>query len=128
MGRQRRGRHMLRPTLLLLVHQGDTHGYDLLDKLKDFGLEGIDPSLIYRALRDMEMDGLISSTWDAQETQGPPRRIYSLTEQGNLVLQQYLDELQVTRSRIDQLLDAYTSHMRDGKGSFHNHEKGDHNA
>ena len=128
MGRQRRGRQMLRPTLLLLVHQGDAHGYDLLDKLKDFGLEGIDPSLIYRALRDMETDGLIRSTWDSQETQGPPRRIYSLTEQGHLVLQQYLEELQVTRSRIDQLLDAYTSHMREGRGSFHNHKKGDHNA
>jgi PadR family transcriptional regulator, regulatory protein PadR len=114
---------MLRPTLLLLMHQGPAHGYELADKLKSFGIEGIDPSLIYRALRDMEEEGAIQSTWDEEKTQGPPRRVYTLTARGNDSLQLYIQDLQTTRKRIDDLLQAYSLHMKDGNGQFH--EKGD---
>ncbi|MDO9546141.1 MAG: helix-turn-helix transcriptional regulator [Pelolinea sp.] len=116
---RRRGRNLLRPTLLFLMHQGPAHGYDLVDKLRSFGIEDIDPSLIYRALRDMEEEGSIQSTWDEEKTQGPPRRVYTLTSEGNDSLQFYIEDLQTTRNRIDQLLKEYTQHMRDDDGQFH---------
>ncbi len=116
---RRRGRNLLRPTLLFLMHQGPTYGYDLVDRLKSFGIEDIDPSLIYRALRDMEEEGYIQSTWDEEKTQGPPRRVYTLTSEGDHNLQYYLEDLQTTRGRIDQLLQAYALHMREGSGQFH---------
>lgn len=116
---KRRGRNLLRPTLLFLMHQGPAHGYDLADRLSSFGIENIDPSLIYRALRDMEEEGLIQSTWDEEKTQGPPRRVYSLTAEGNESLNYYLEDLKTTKDRIDQLLQAYHLHMQEGKGNFH---------
>ena len=115
-GRIRRDRHMLRPTLLFLMHRSPGHGYDLIEQLKDFGVVDIDPSLVYRALRDMEAEGHIQSTWDEKKTQGPPRRVYTLTSEGDHSLQYHLEDLQNTRSRIDQLLQAYNLHMRDGSG------------
>ena len=118
-GTRRRGRNLLRPTLLFLMHQGPAHGYDLVERLRLFGIEDIDPSLIYRALRDMESEGYIQSTWDEKKTQGPPRRVYTLTSEGNRSLQYHLEDLRNTRSRIDQLLQAYILHMRDGSGQFH---------
>ena len=118
-GRGRRGRHMLRPTLLFLMHQGPAHGYDLTEKLKQYGVQNIDPSLIYRALRDMEEDGYVKSDWDAEKTQGPPRRIYTLTKIGNEALPGYLEDLRSTRDRIDQLIHSYDEHMRHGSGDFH---------
>ncbi len=116
---RRRGRNLLRPTLLFFMHQGPTHGYDLLDRLRSFGISDIDPSLIYRALRDMEEEGYIQSTWDEEKTQGPPRRVYTLTSEGDNSLQYHLEDLQTTRGRIDQLLQAYNLHMREGSGQFH---------
>ena len=116
---RRRGRNLLRPTLLFLMHQGPTHGYDLVERLRSFGVEDIDPSLIYRALRDMEEEGYIQSTWDDEKTQGPPRRVYTLTFEGDNSLQYHLEDLRTTRGRIDQLLQAYTLHMREGSGQFH---------
>ena len=116
---RRRGRDLLRPTLLFLMHQGPAHGYDLLERLRSFGIVDIDPSLIYRALHDMEKEGYIQSIWDEEKTQGPPRRVYTLTSEGDNNLQYYLEELQTTRSRIDQLLQAYALHMREGSGQFH---------
>jgi DNA-binding PadR family transcriptional regulator len=116
---RRRGRNLLRPTLLFLMHQGPAHGYDLVDRLKSFGVKDIDPSLIYRALRDMEEEGYIQSIWDKKKTQGPPRRVYTLTSEGDNSLQYHLEDLQTTRRRIDQLLQAYTLHMRESSGQFH---------
>ena len=116
---KRRGRNLLRPTLLFLMHQGPAHGYDLVDRLRSFGIEDIDPSLIYRALRDMEEEGSIQSTWNEEKTQGPPRRVYTLTAEGNDSLHFYIEDLQTTRSRIDQLLQAYNLHMQKGNGDFH---------
>ena len=116
---RRRGRNLLRPTLLFLMHQGSAHGYELVERLRSFGIEDIDPSLIYRALRDMEEEGSIQSTWDEEKTQGPPRRVYTLTAEGNDSLQFYIEDLQTTQGRIGQLLQAYSLHMQKGNGDFH---------
>ena len=116
---RRRGRNLLRPTLLFLMHQGPAHGYDLLERLRAFGISDIDPSLIYRALRIMEQDGFVRSTWDEEKTQGPPRRMYTLTTAGDEYLQYHIEDLRSIRNRIDQLLDAYSTHMEEGSGDFH---------
>lgn len=119
-GRHGRGRPLLQPTLLLIMQQGPAHGYELMERLKEFGLSDIDPSLIYRALHALEADGLVTSTWDEKDSQGPPRRVYQLTEAGDQMLAQHLEELKATRQRIDAWIQAYESHMREGEGDFHN--------
>jgi len=124
-GRQRRGRHMLRPSLLLILHEGPLHGYELLERLKPFGLEDIDPSLIYRSLRDMEAEGLVRSKWEEENTQGPPRRVYTLADAGDQILREHIRELRTTRQHISRLLDAYENHMASQDGQFHESEKGD---
>jgi PadR family transcriptional regulator, regulatory protein PadR len=110
---------MLEPILLLLLHRGPAHGYTLTEQLEEFGLEEMNPSMIYRALRDMEENAWIVSTWDAEQAQGPPRRVYRLTESGNQVLNLYTLELKKTRESIDYFLDSYTHHMKHGVGEYH---------
>ena len=56
-GGPRRAVRFLDPTLLLLLHYGPAHGYTLLERLGEFGLGGFDPSVVYRALRDMDLFG-----------------------------------------------------------------------
>lgn len=90
--------------------QGPGHGYDLIERLQQYSISNIDPSLIYRALRVMEDDGLISSAWEEEKTQGPPRRVYTLTREGRDALRFYMDELKLTRERIDQLINVYTNY------------------
>jgi PadR family transcriptional regulator, regulatory protein PadR len=122
-GGRRRGRNLMRPTLLLLMLQGPAHGYDLTERMGKFGVKDIDPSLIYRALRGMEEDGLVTSAWDEQDTQGPPRRVYTLSAEGQEALAYYMDELRVTSSQINQLIETYQQH-RPGSES-HPPVKGD---
>ncbi len=118
-GFSRRAVRFLEPTLLLLLHYGPRHGYTLLDELGRFGLGNSDPSVLYRALRDMEQKGWVTSSWDEKETQGPPRRVYSLTELGNEVLEWWSTDLGETAQIIEFFLDTYTKHMEEGKGEYH---------
>lgn len=110
MGRVRR---FLEPCLLLLLRQGEAHGYKLASELERFGfeLEILDPSLVYRALRDMESMGWIQSRTD-EDSQGPPRRVYELSAEGELHLATWARYLQRTRDDIDRLLQEYEFKIR----------------
>lgn len=118
-GCSRRAVRILKPTLLLLLHHGPAHGYTLLDELEAYGLDDVNPSVIYRALRDMEEDGWVSSSWDEEQTKGPPRRVYSLTALGDEVLAWWTRDLKETRRMIDQILNTHAQHMKEGEGAHH---------
>ena len=60
-------RHVYRfvePCLLLLLYRDQTHGYDMMEGLKEFGFDEnpVDSSVVYRTLRAMEKAGLVTST------------------------------------------------------------------
>jgi len=118
-GASRRAVRFVEPTLLLLLHYGPAHGYTLIEQLDEYGLADIDPSAVYRALRDMEERGWVMSSWEEEQTQGPPRRVYRLTVLGHEVLGWWTQDLQETRDMIGHLLDAYTRHMEEGEGEHH---------
>ena len=98
----------LQPCLLLLLRRGEAHGYALLSRLDHFGFnpERFDPSLVYRALREMEAADWVRSRWD-EESQGPRRRVYALTEVGEGQLAEWIEDLRRTREEIDLLLKTY---------------------
>jgi PadR family transcriptional regulator PadR len=89
-------RNFLEPCLLLVLRSGKSHGYDLRTELDPYGLAEINPSLVYRALRDMETQGLVESEWDTETTAGPARRVYSITEAGHSHLRQWAEDLRET--------------------------------
>ena len=118
-GRSRRAVRFLKPVLLMLLHHSPAHGYTLLDRIGEFGLENRNPSAIYRALRDMEEQGYVTSMWDQEQTQGPPRRVYHLTEPGDEALKLWTQDLAETRKLIGGFLDVYRRHMAKGTGEYH---------
>jgi DNA-binding PadR family transcriptional regulator len=98
----------LQPCLLLMLTREEAHGYSLLDGLGEFGfnLDRFDPSLIYRVLREMEEGGWVSSRWD-DDSQGPRRRVYRITQDGRDFLKIWVADLRRTRREIDALITAY---------------------
>jgi DNA-binding PadR family transcriptional regulator len=91
-----------------LLRRGQAHGYSLLNDLEEFGFQPgqKDPSLIYRALRDMEEDGLVVSEWDP-DSLGPQRRVYGITPDGQQHLRIWIADLRRTRQEINTLIQAY---------------------
>jgi len=76
--------------MLLLLHDGERHGWALRSELADRGL-GVDGARIYRHLRELESEGALTSRWTAS-VGGPKRRCYSLAAAGRA----RLDELAAT--------------------------------
>jgi DNA-binding PadR family transcriptional regulator len=95
---------LVEPALLAFLDRESLHGYGLLEKLEPLGLGSINPSVIYRILRDYEEIGLVISDWDADKTQGPPRRVYTLTDEGKAALNRAKIALIETKSRIEKIL------------------------
>ncbi len=76
-------RNLLVPYLLFALSFYRAHGYLLQQWLRALGFFGVDLTTLYRTLRQMEREGLVSSTWDTEE-KGPARRVYTLTDVGQL--------------------------------------------
>jgi DNA-binding PadR family transcriptional regulator len=89
-----------------------------LEELKEFGFDQLDPSVVYRILRQMELDGWVTSTWDKDQTQGPPRRVYILSLLGEKILRDWIEELIKVNERITRLLD--NSELKSQKGGNSN--------
>lgn len=94
---------LIEPALLVLLKEKPQHGYTLVDNLTALGLSTPHPSVVYRALRDMEYLQWIRSQWDADASQGPPRRIYALTQQGEIVLRKWQFEMLKAVELINEL-------------------------
>ena len=94
---------LVEPALLVLLKEKPQHGYTLVDSLSELGLSTPHPSVVYRVLRDMENLQWISSQWDADASQGPPRRIYALTSQGEVILRKWQFELEKAVELINEL-------------------------
>jgi PadR family transcriptional regulator, regulatory protein PadR len=111
MGRGRRGQRkmlFLQSCLLVLLHREPGYGYSLMDGLQEFGFqpEHMDMSIIYRALRDMQANELVSDSWD-DNSLGPQRRVYTITLQGEEVLAGWIENLRQRRKEIEALEAAY---------------------
>jgi len=90
--------------LLLLLDERSGHGYDLLERLPELtGLERVDVGNLYRVLRTLEEQGLVSSRWD-EALPGPAKRTYKLTSDGAAALERWAAVLEETRRRIDLFL------------------------
>ena len=99
-------RNLLVPYLLLALSYYQAHGYLLQQYLRTLGFFGVDITTIYRTLRQMEKQGLVSSAWDT-EAQGPARRVYSLTPGGRLFLESWAAALGQYRDILERFFRMY---------------------
>jgi len=86
---------VVEPLLLFIINELPAHGYQIAKELdkRSQGYFEFRGSTIYSALRRLEREGLVLSTWQ-QVTQKQKRRCYELTEKGHQILAERLGEWQ----------------------------------
>jgi PadR family transcriptional regulator PadR len=114
-GGGRRRMLFLQSCLLVLLHREPGYGYSLMDGLSEFGFQPdqMDISIIYRALRDMQANNLVSDSWD-DNSLGPQRRVYTITPQGEEALAEWIENLRQRRKEIETLEAAYDAVKKNG--------------
>ncbi len=99
---------MVEPALLLLLRERPMHGYELLDLVPGLvGEEGqVDVGNLYRLLRSLEEEGIVTSEWSG-DLPGPAKRTYTLTAAGRGLLDRWATALVDVRGLIDSFLTQY---------------------
>ena len=115
-------KNWLVPILLLMLRQWSSYGYALMEKMPAFGLAAMNPGTFYRTLRQMEKDGMVSSSWDISEG-GPARRVYSITGEGETYLRYRARSLDQSQRMMDTFLRIYTGQPTP-RGKYSEGEKG----
>ena len=100
------------PSLLLLLRERPLHGYELIERLPELAGEGrIDVGNLYRLLRALEAEGLVTSEWSA-ELPGPAKRTYELTPEGLRLLDRWSEALREAQQDVQNFLDRYDQEER----------------
>ena len=90
------------PALLLLLRERPTHGYDLLERLPELtGEERVEMGNLYRLLRGLEQEGLVSSEW------ADGKRTYSITDHGLQLLDRWVEALRRSQERTGGFIERY---------------------
>src|ERR1051326_5481950 len=88
-------------------HAGRWRVFARLERLPELtGEQRIEMGNLYRLLRALEEEGVVSSEWDAGSP-GPAKRRYALTEHGQRLLDQWVEALRRSQERTQRFLDRY---------------------
>ena len=110
-----RPRNWAQPVILVLLREWNSYGYEMMERMAEFGFEAMNPGTLYRTLRDMEKNGAVKSAWDTSKG-GPPRRVYSITDAGEAYLDFWVKSLEQYQRNVDAFFGLYTGKPRQASG------------
>ena len=94
------------PALLALLAARPTHGYELIERLPELsGEDRVDVGNLYRALRSLEEEGLVTSEWSG-DLPGPTKRTYTLTPAGHELLAAWIAAVERLRDGLTTFLET----------------------
>jgi PadR family transcriptional regulator PadR len=99
-------RHFVLPAVLLLLSEEPSYGYELVKGLRAFRFGDVDRPAVYRALAQLEKDGLVESC-SAESKAGQARRVYDLTDDGRRALRTWMGVVKEERDGLDRVLRRY---------------------
>ena len=94
---------ILEMCILAIIEKGEIYTSDILVKLKKSELIVVEGTL-YPLLTRLKNGGMLDYTWK-ESTSGPPRKYFSITEEGSA----FLKELQASWKQLNRSCLLYTS-------------------
>ena len=99
-------RRFVLPAVLLLLSEQPGHGYSLEKDLRDLNFGKIDRPTVYRALAQLEKDGLVQSRSEVPAA-GHERRVYGVTPLGERALRVWMSVIKEERDLLGRVLRRY---------------------
>ena len=89
--------------VMAALREGETYGYQLLQRLRNIAALSISESTVYPLLARLTREGMVTVR-DAPSPTGPPRRYYRLTPLGRSRLRQMENHWQSVQNNVSALL------------------------
>jgi DNA-binding PadR family transcriptional regulator len=99
-------RRFILPAILLLLSEHSGYGYGLVPRLEEFHFGHVDRPAVYRALAQLETDGLVEAA-SRSPAAGQGRRVYSVTPLGERVLRVWMGVIKEEHDYLGQALRRY---------------------
>ena len=99
-------RRFMLPAILLLLSEEPCYGYGLVPRLLDFRFGRVDRPAVYRALAQLEQDGLVHVSAEHHHP-GPARRVYSVTPLGERVLRVWMGVVREEYAHLGEVIRRY---------------------
>ncbi len=90
--------------VLALLKKGDRYGYDVSEYLSQH--MDISDGTVYPILRKLKAEGLVT-TYLSEESGGPPRKYYKLTDKGLKAQTELKKEWKAFSSNVNALMEEY---------------------
>src|SRR5580658_3942033 len=99
-------RRFILPAVLLLLSERPGYGYGLVPRLEEFRFGHVDRPAIYRALAQLERDGLVEASSESP-TAGQARRVYNVTPLGERMLRTWMGVVKEEYDYLGNVLRRY---------------------
>ena len=99
-------RRFVLPAVLLLLSEQPGYGYELVARLEEFHFGHVDRPAVYRALAQLEADGLAQAASESGIV-GQARRVYRLTSVGQRTLRVWMGVIKEEHDYLGQVLRRY---------------------
>jgi PadR family transcriptional regulator, regulatory protein PadR len=90
--------------VLALLKERERYGFELVGELTEADGLVTSEGTLYPLLARLRQDGLVDTFWQ-ESNQGPPRRYYSITKQGNKALETFAEQWDKFRNAVDRVLE-----------------------
>ncbi|MGH9301138.1 MAG: helix-turn-helix transcriptional regulator [Acidimicrobiales bacterium] len=104
-------RRFILPAILLLLSEQPGYGYSLLPRLQEFRFGHVDRPAVYRALAQLEGDGLVQAFSQSPKA-GQARRVYRVTPLGERVLRVWMGVVKEEHDYLGRVLRRYLASGR----------------
>lgn len=94
---------ILEGCVLAIIQKEETYGYEILASLERSGFENLGEGTLYPVLTRLNKNGYISCR-KAKSPLGPIRKYYSITEEGNIYLDNFKEVYQTVIHNANQVL------------------------
>lgn len=96
---------LLEGCILKIVSKHETYGYEICEKLINYGFQGISEGSVYPILIRLEKKKLLYSVMKKSPL-GPMRKYYYLTEEGIKELEEFISSWNVIKQNINNVLEG----------------------
>lgn len=99
-------RRFILPAILLLLSERPSYGYALVPGLDEFRFGHVDRPAVYRALAQLESDGLVEASSQSPKA-GQARRVYRVTGRGERLLRVWMGVIKEEQDCLGRVLRRY---------------------
>lgn len=97
---------VLEGCILLIIEQEETYGYEISQKLADYGFAAISEGSIYPLLLRLQKEKVIEGSIRKSKA-GPKRKYYHLTDEGKKRVELFTSDWKSLAQSVNRLIDEW---------------------